>query len=72
MSLVKVVEVIAESNQGWEHAAQDAVRVASKSIRNIRHVYVKEFQAIVENNQIVRYRVNCNISFVLEEGELGH
>lgn len=72
MSLVKVVEVIAESNQGWEQAAQDAVRVASKSIRNIRHVYVKEFQAIVENNQIVRYRVNANISFVLEEGELGH
>jgi flavin-binding protein dodecin len=67
MPLVKVIEVIAESNQGWEHAAQEALRIASKSVRNIRSIYVKDMQAVVENNQIVNYRLNAKISFVLEE-----
>jgi dodecin len=67
MSLVKVIEVIAQSDQSWEHAAQEAVRIASETIEGIQHVYVKEFQAIVENNQVVLYRVNAKVSFVIKE-----
>ena len=67
MSLVKVIEVIAESNQGWEQATQEALRIASKSVRNIKSIYVKEMQAVVENNQIVTYRLNAKISFLLDE-----
>jgi dodecin len=71
MSLVKVIEVIAESNESWEAAAQEAIRIASKSVRNIKHIYVKEMQAIVDNNQIVTYRLNAKISFLVEEQSLG-
>ena len=67
MSLVKVIEVIAESNQGWEQATQEALRIASKSVRNIKSIYVKEMQAVVENNRIVTYRLNAKISFLLDE-----
>jgi dodecin len=67
MSLVKVIEVIAQSEKSWEDAAQEAVRIASQTIDGIQHVYVKEFQAIVENNQVVMYRVNAKISFVIKE-----
>jgi dodecin len=67
MSLVKVVEVIAQSEQGWEEAAQEAVRIASETIEGIQHVYVKEFQAIVENNQVVMYRLNAKVSFLIKE-----
>jgi dodecin len=67
MSLVKVIEVIAQSEKSWEDAAQEAVRIASQTIEGIQHVYVKEFQAIVENNQVVMYRVNVKISFVIKE-----
>ena len=66
MAVVKVIEVLAESNESWEDAAQKAVKEASKSIRNIKSVYVKELQAVVENNQITGYRLNVKISFVLE------
>ena len=52
MAVVKVIEVLAESNESWEDAAQKAVKEASKSIRNIKSVYVKELQAVVESNQI--------------------
>ena len=67
MAIVKVIEVLAQSNKGWEDAAQEALREASTSIRNIQNIYVKELQAIVENNRIVNYRLNAKISFIKEE-----
>jgi len=67
MSILKVIEVLAESNESWEDATKQAVAEASKSIHNIKSVYVKEFQAIVEGNEIVRYRINAKISFIVEE-----
>ncbi|RPI68567.1 MAG: dodecin domain-containing protein [Ignavibacteriales bacterium] len=63
--MVKVIEVLAESKKGWEDAAQDAVKQASKTVKNIKHVYIKEMQAIVENEKIVNYRINAKISFVV-------
>ena len=63
MAVVKVVEILAESNEGWESAAQVAVKEASKTIKNIESVYIKDFQAIVEDNNITKYRVNAKISF---------
>jgi flavin-binding protein dodecin len=67
MSLVKVIEVIAQSEKSWEDAAQEAVRIASETIEGIQHVYVKEFQVIVENNQVTLYRVNAKVSFLVKE-----
>lgn len=66
MAIVKVIELIAESDKSWEDAAQQAILEASKSVRNIKSVYVKEFQALVGNNMITTYRVNCKISFLYE------
>ena len=67
MPVVKVIEILAESSQGWEAAAQVALDEAAKSVRNIKSIYVKEFQAIVENDQIVSYRVNAKISFLVQD-----
>ena len=67
MAVVKVIEILAESTQSWEDAARQAVAEASKSVRNISSIYVKEFQATVENNQVKNFRVNAKISFLIEE-----
>jgi len=66
MSIVKVVEVIAESEKSWRDAADKAVKEASKSVRNIKHIYIEHMQGIVEDNEIVKYRVNAKISFVVD------
>jgi flavin-binding protein dodecin len=66
MAIVKVIEVLAQSNQSWEDAAQQALTEASQTVRNIQSIYIKEFQAIVENNRIVNYRINAKISFLLD------
>jgi flavin-binding protein dodecin len=63
MAIVKVIEVLAQSNESWEDATQQALDEASKTVRNITSIYIKEFQAIVENNQITNYRVNAKVSF---------
>jgi dodecin len=67
MSVVKVIEILAESNESWEAATKAAVAEASKTVKNIQSVYIKEMQAIVEGNEIVKYRVNAKISFVIHE-----
>ena len=67
MAVVNVVELLAESDQSWEDAARQAVAEAVKTIRNIRSVYVKEFQATVENDRVTSFRVNVKVSFVHEE-----
>lgn len=63
MAILKVIEVLAESDKSWEDAASKAVREASETVENIRSVYIKELQASVENNNIKKYRVNAKISF---------
>lgn len=66
MAIVKVIEVLAESDKSWEDATQQALNEASRSVRNIKSIYVKEFQAIVENDNITNYRVNAKVSFKYE------
>lgn len=65
MSVVKVIEILAQSEIGWEDAAQNAVAEASKSVHGITSVYIKDFQAKVENDRITSYRVTAKISFVV-------
>ena len=66
MALIDVIEILTESDTSWEEAVQQAVQTAAKTVRGIRSIYIKEFEAVVENNQITRYRINAKISFVHE------
>jgi dodecin len=65
-NVVKVVELLADSEQSWEDAARKAVEEATKTIRGVRSVYISEFQATVENDKVQSFRVNAKVSFVLE------
>ncbi len=66
MSVVKVIEVLAESSKSWEDAAAVALQKAAESLHGIKSIYIKEFEAKVENGKIVKYRINANISFALD------
>ncbi|MEN8007912.1 MAG: dodecin family protein [Candidatus Krumholzibacteriota bacterium] len=67
MSIVKVIEVIASSPNGWAGAAQKAVEDAGKSVKNIKHFYAENLTAKVEDGQITEYRINGKISFVVKD-----
>ena len=66
MKVLKVIEVLANSEKGWEDAARNGVKHAGKSVKNIRSVYVKEQSARVKDNEITEYRVNLKITFEVD------
>jgi flavin-binding protein dodecin len=65
MSIAKVIEVLAEGDS-IEAAIESAVTEAAETVRGIKHVYVEGVQAIVEDNEVVKYRVNTKLTFVIE------
>jgi len=64
--VVKVIELLSQSPKSWEDAAQGAAREASKTLRNLRSIYIKEFTAEVQNGKITNYRIDAKVSFDLE------
>ncbi len=70
MSLAKVIEVMGEGKT-MEDAIQNVVKEASKTIENIKNVYVENIQAIVNNGKVDKYRINAKVTFVLKEQSAG-
>jgi flavin-binding protein dodecin len=66
MSVLKVIEIMGDSDKGWEQAAQEAVTEAAKTVKDIRAVWIKDHAATVEGGRIKRYRVTCKITFEVE------
>ena len=65
MSVVKVIEILAESKVSWEDATQNAINEAAKSVDGIKQINIENLQAVVENNKIVMYRIDSKISFLV-------
>jgi dodecin len=67
MSVVKFVELSGRSSEGFEDAVRQTVERASSTIRNIKSVWVKEFEGVVENNRVTQFQVIVKVSFLLED-----
>lgn len=65
-ALVKVIEVVASSTQSFSDAVRNAVRTASKTVRNIVGVDVLTSSAEVRDGEISVYKVNCKLAFLIE------
>ena len=65
-SIVKVLEVIAQSDKSFDDAAQQAVREAAASVRGIKSIWIDNFSGVVEGDRIVEYRINAKLSFLVE------
>lgn len=70
MSIIKVIELMSNSTKSWEDATQQAINEASKSVKNIRSVYVKDHCVMVENNKIKQYRVTVKLSFEVQAKDI--
>lgn len=69
MALVKVIEVISSSTVSIDDAVRKAVAEASKTIRNIDSVYVKDIKAHVKDGKITTFGVICNLSFRIDNDD---
>ena len=68
MSVLKVIELLGNSTVSFEDAVNNVINEASKTVKNIKSVYVQDMQVTVNNNQIQEYRVNTKVTFgILDE-----
>jgi flavin-binding protein dodecin len=66
MSVIIVREMVGTSPQSWSDAARQAVATAARTVRNIKTIEVVKSSAIVEDGEIVEYRVDLKIGFEYE------
>ncbi len=64
--MVKVIEVIAQSNKSFDDAVKVAVREAARTVKGLKSIWVDNFSAEIDGDKITHYRVNAKISFVLK------
>jgi flavin-binding protein dodecin len=69
-SVYKIIELVGSSPESWEKAAQNAVEVASKTLRDLRIAEVVEMDMHLENGKIATYRTKIRLSFKVEKGEV--
>ena len=69
MTVARVTEMSAISDQSFEDAINMAVNRATQTLRNVESAWVKDMNVLIENNSIMGYKVNLAITFVLDEGE---
>ena len=65
MSVAKVIEIHSEGNS-IEGAAEAALEEASKTVDQIRSLYIEDIKVIVKDNKISKYRLNTKVSFVVK------
>jgi flavin-binding protein dodecin len=67
VSTIKVIELVGISNNGLQSAVEEAVKEASKTIRNLVGVDVLGWTGKIDGDKIVEYRANVKISFLVEK-----
>ena len=67
MSVARVTEIIASSNNSFEDAVSKGVKRASETLRNVEGAWVKDQKVVVKNGNIVEYRVVLKVTFILSE-----
>ena len=65
MSVAKIIEISAESTESFEDAIRQGIRKASETVKDIKGAWVKEQQVLVDGGNVVGFRVDLKITFVL-------
>ena len=66
VGVIIVREMVGTSPKSWSDAARQAVATAARTVRNIKTVEVVNSSAVVEDGEIVEYRVDLKIGFEYE------
>lgn len=67
MSVARVTEISARSEQSFEAAINEGIERAHKTLRNVKSAWIKEQQVRVEGGSISEYQVNLLVTFVLDD-----
>ncbi len=65
MTIAKVIEVIASSTTGFEHAVSSGIAKASETVHGIEGAWVKDTKVTVRDGKISEWRVILSITFIV-------
>ncbi|MDP8951862.1 MAG: dodecin family protein [Actinomycetota bacterium] len=68
MTVASVTEVSAVSPEGFEDAIREGINRTTSTLRGVQGCWVKDMNVLIEDGNIVGYKVNLAITFVLEDG----
>jgi flavin-binding protein dodecin len=72
MSVARVTEISATNPDSFEAAINEAISRATSTLRNVEGAWVKDMNVLISNNNVVGYKVNLAVTFVLEDaGDIG-
>jgi len=63
MSVAKVTEIISSSNKSFDDAVENGVKRASKTLKDVKSVWIKEQKAMINDGKISEYRVTMKVSY---------
>jgi dodecin len=66
-SVYKVIELVGTSTESWEKAAAAAIRIASKTVRDLRIAEVKMLDVVITDGKVEAYRAKLSVSFKYED-----
>lgn len=67
MSVARVTEITSSSKTSFEDALEKGIKRASKTLKNVQGAWIQEQKVVVEDGNIVAYRVNMKVTFVLTD-----
>ena len=67
MSVYKVIELVGTSEESWEDAAKTAIRMAKKSLRELRVAEITKMDVRLDDGEIIEYRVRLRVSFKYDD-----
>lgn len=67
MTVARVTEITASSSKSFEDAVRKGIKRSSKTLQNVKGAWVQEQSVVVDDNEIVEYRVNMKVTFVLKD-----
>jgi flavin-binding protein dodecin len=66
MEVIKAIELVGSSPQGFDAAVRHAIEEAKRTLRNIRRVEVLDFEVLMENDEIKMYQARVKLYFMVE------
>lgn len=67
MPVINTIELEGVSDTSWGEAAREALREASRTIRNINRLEVLDTGTRVRDGRIVEYRTHVRLYFMVEQ-----
>lgn len=68
MSVGRVTELSSTSTTSFEDAIQEGISRATSTLRGVEGAWIKDMNVVIENGNIKGYKVNMEVTFVLDEG----